>query len=163
MNNVSRNHYSLVIILLFAFMLSFNYGCDDGGGGVPAAGGTQTGVAEKQLIIEGPIPNEIAENTSVLLPDVPAGANHAVEFGDSKEFTISVIDRDDPAMERELAPVVIETSDDAQYRYKYKTTINIENGKKTPFIAIKSKILNKVVLSSIPGQVPAYSEIPKDV
>lgn len=171
MRKVSRNYYSLVILLCFSFLFNCGFfgGCDDGGGGGSVTntggtgGGTQPAVAEKQLIIEGPIPNEISENTSIAFPGGPSGADRAAEFGDSKQFEIAVIDRDDSTMTKELAPVSIETSENALYRYKYKTAINIENNKKTPFIAIKSKILNKVVLSSIPGQVPSFSEVPKDV
>ncbi len=154
--------FLFVLFVLFVLPLA---GCGDGGGGgVPSTGGgTQPDIAEKQLIIEGPIPDEIAQNTAIIAPDAPAGANRAVEFGDSKEFTIAVIDRDDPALSRELAPVVIETSESSLYRYKYRTVINIGEGRKIPFITIKSKILNKVVLSCIPGQAPAYSDIPKEV
>ncbi len=166
----SRSGYLVKAVILFIMMFSCSFfsgcGCGDDGGGSAVTTITdstgQQGSSAKQLIIEGPIPNDISESTTISFAG-SSSAQRAAEFGDGKQFVIAVIDRDDPTLVRELAPVVISTSENALYKYKYTTTITITPDKKSPFIVIKSKILNKVMLSSIPGKVPAYSEVPKDV
>ncbi|HOT75750.1 MAG TPA: chitobiase/beta-hexosaminidase C-terminal domain-containing protein, partial [Candidatus Wallbacteria bacterium] len=145
--NVAQN--SFVLILLFCLFIFAGCDCDENS--YNAISPTPLPRADKELIIEGPLPDVAAGGGVSFAPGAPS---RAAEFGE--HYVIVIIDRDDPAQTRELAPVAIDGN-------TFKAIIPISDSRMSPLIVIKNKDNNQNLLLAAPGKVPAYQEVPEKV
>ncbi len=106
---------------------------------------------DKDLLIEGPLPDMTKGGGVAFAPSRAAGAT---EF--SSRYIIIVVDRDDPTQTRELAPVTLNGN-------MFSMIIPISSSRVSPLIIIKEKENGKNLLLATPGRVPAYKEVPSAV
>lgn len=139
-------HRSLAIILLFCLLLFAGCDCDDNSYNEISPNASPR--ADKELVIEGPLPDVAAGGSVNFAPGAPS---RAAEF--SGHYVIIIVDRDDPAQTRELAPVSIDGN-------TYRTVIPITDSRVSPLIIIKEKEKSQNLLLAAPGKVPAYNEVP---
>jgi len=136
-----------VLLILTGFLIFSGCGGDDG-----SYSGIVTPSLNKELVIQGTLP-DVASGGGISFAPSAAPAR-AADFGGL--YTISVIDRDDPSLQKELTQAVLSGN-------SFSATIPISNLRKTPFIVIREKASNRNILSVMPGRVPAYNELPPSV
>ncbi len=106
---------------------------------------------DKVLIIQGPLP-DMAKGGGVAF--APSRAMRAAEFND--RFSLAVVDREDPALAREIAPVALNGD-------QFSVTIPISDSRISPLIVVRETESGNNLLSAMPGRVPAYNEVPESV
>jgi len=145
--NAAQN-LSVLIILFCLFIFA---GCDCEENSYNVISPTPYPRADKELIIEGPLPDVAGGGGVAFAPGAPS---RAAEFGG--HYVMVIVDRDDPTQTRELAQVTLDGN-------TYKAVIPIIDSRVSPLIIIKKKENNQNLLLAIPGKVPAYKELPEEV
>ena len=138
-------------VLFLMFWLLLFSGCECEENTYNEVSPTPRPVIGKVLIIEGPLPDMASGGSINFAPGAPS---RAAEFG--QNYTIAVIDRADPAQQRQLAPIVLNGN-------SYSATIPISEQRSTPMVVVRENGSAQNLLSAIPGRVPANNEVPDGV